>query len=58
MPSLAMRSGARRVMSFPRKRIAPEVARRWPVSRLKTVDLPAPLGPMMPRISPAASRSR
>ena len=56
MPSVAIRSGGRRVMSRPWKRICPLEGRRWPVSRLNTVDLPAPLGPMMPRISPGQAQ--
>src|SRR5712664_5011998 len=36
-------------MSSPWKTIRPAVGRSTPVRQLKNVDLPAPLGPMMPR---------
>jgi hypothetical protein len=39
-------------MSSPSKTIRPLVGRITPVSELKNVDLPAPFGPMIPRISP------
>src|SRR5262245_19652788 len=39
-------------MSDPSKMIWPPVGRRTPVRQLKNVLLPAPLGPMMARISP------
>ena len=37
------------------KRMLPELARYTPVIRLKTVVLPAPLGPMSPISSPSSS---
>src|SRR3954466_16414348 len=39
-------------MSWPSNRTLPEVAARSPVRQLKKVDLPAPLGPIKPRMSP------
>src|SRR5207247_11171763 len=39
-------------MSCPRNRIVPEVGLSRPVMQLTKVVLPAPLGPMTPRISP------
>src|SRR5208282_6555189 len=39
----------------PAKRISPESAESWPLMMLKQVDLPAPLGPMRARNSPAAT---
>src|SRR5215510_8771328 len=39
-------------MSSPSNTIRPLVGRITPVRELKNVDLPAPLGPMIPRISP------
>src|SRR5215470_223648 len=39
-------------MSWPSKTMRPPVGRSTPVRQLKKVDLPAPLGPMMARISP------
>src|SRR5664279_6152498 len=54
-PSSARASGARRVMSLPSNITCPEVETRSPVRQLKKVDLPAPLGPISPRISPCCS---
>src|SRR5262249_33164575 len=42
-------------MSWPWKRTWPEVVCRSPVRQLKKVDLPAPFGPIRPRISPWSS---
>src|SRR5262245_13381738 len=39
-------------MSASSKTMRPAVGRRTPVRQLKNVDFPAPLGPMMARISP------
>src|SRR6266404_381771 len=39
-------------MSWPRKRIVPDVGLSSPVMQLTNVVLPAPFGPMTPRISP------
>src|SRR4051794_1141873 len=52
-PSSARRSGEREVTSCPCNSTVPEVGERSPVRQLKKVDLPAPFGPMRPRISPA-----
>src|SRR3954464_2157501 len=41
-----MRCGAMPVMSQPASRTWPVSGRRWPVIRLKNVDLPAPFGPI------------
>src|SRR5215212_4108396 len=54
-PSLARASGGRRVTSAPAKDTAPEVTGKSPVRQLKKVDLPAPLGPIRPRISPSST---
>src|SRR6185295_17352963 len=37
----------------PRWKIRPESGFRWPVTRLKIDDLPAPLGPRIPTTSPS-----
>src|SRR5215472_4381257 len=42
-------------MSRPSNNTLPEVAVRSPVRQLKKVDLPEPLGPIRPRMSPCAS---
>src|SRR6201985_564774 len=42
-------------MSWPSKRTLPEVEVRSPVRQLKKVDLPAPFGPIRPRMSPCSS---
>src|SRR5713226_8599879 len=52
MPRREMRSGVRRVTSSPLKRTWPELARSSPESRLRKVDLPAPLGPITACTSP------
>ncbi len=44
----AMRAAGSPVISLPSRWIVPVVGLRKPVSRLKSVVLPAPLGPMMP----------
>ena len=41
-----------RVTSWPKMRICPLLALWMPHSMAKSVDLPAPLGPIMQRISP------
>src|SRR5215469_15725895 len=43
------------VMSRPKKAIEPPSARSSPMMRLKSVVLPAPLGPMMRRRSPGST---
>src|SRR6266850_3847990 len=47
--------GGSPAMSSPLKMIRPLVGRSTPVRQLKKVDFPAPLGPMIPRISPAGT---
>ena len=54
-PSRARASGGRRVTSVPLKVTVPEVTGRSPVRQLKKVDLPAPLGPIRPRMSPSST---
>ena len=51
----ARASGGRRVTSAPSKVTVPEVTGRSPVRQLKKVDLPAPLGPIRPRMSPSST---
>jgi hypothetical protein len=51
MPLRQRSCGGAAPMSSPKKRIEPESARRSPVTRLKSVVLPAPFGPMMPSSS-------
>src|SRR5689334_2710608 len=46
-----------RVQSTPAMRAEPLVGRSWPTRTLIAVVLPAPLGPMRPRMSPRPSRS-
>src|SRR6266508_6243008 len=55
MPRRMTACGRRPTMLRPSTSISPEVGRRNPVIRLNTVVLPAPLGPMSPRISPAST---
>src|SRR5262245_27103523 len=50
-----IRSGDSPVMSSPLNTIRPAVGRMTPVKQLKSVDLPAPLGPMIARISPGGT---
>src|SRR6266480_4326343 len=52
MPFCEMRLGDNPAMPSPLRRMRPEVGRMTPVRQLKNVLLPAPLGPMMARISP------
>ena len=56
-PSMALRSGPHEVTSTPRKWIFPLSRLMSPDSRSKIVVLPAPLGPMRPRISPGWSEN-
>src|ERR1700741_1449010 len=42
-------------MSWPSSSTLPEVDARSPVRQLKKVDLPAPFGPIRPRMSPCSS---
>src|SRR4051794_35376035 len=54
-PSRARSSGGFLVTSCPAKATVPEVTGRSPVRQLKKVDLPAPLGPIRPRMSPCST---
>src|ERR1700687_5319478 len=54
-PSWARTSGPRLVMSRPSNRTLPDVDIRSPVRQLNNVDLPAPFGPIRPRMSPCSS---
>src|SRR5467141_846675 len=54
-PRCARASGVRLVMSCPSSRTLPEVDKRSPVRQLNSVDLPAPFGPIRPRMSPCSS---
>src|SRR6185437_14990887 len=54
-PSSARASGVNAVMSRPSNSTLPEVLRRSPVRQLKKVDLPAPFGPIRPRMSPCSN---
>src|SRR5665213_1527123 len=54
-PSCARPSGVMPVISWPSNNTLPEVVSRSPVRQLKKVDLPAPFGPIRPRISPCSS---
>src|SRR5215472_3077035 len=47
--------GATPVTSRPPTNTLPAVGRRWPVIRLKSVDFPAPFGPITAAISPSAT---
>ena len=55
MPARQMRFGFSPVMSRPANRTLPPLGAASPFSRLNSVVLPAPLGPMMPRISPSST---
>src|SRR5271157_813937 len=55
MPFLAIWSGLKPVMLLPLNLMVPLLGRRNPVTRLKIVLLPAPLGPTSPTISPGWS---
>ena len=50
-----LRNAAQLVMSRPRNRTVPELGRNPPVRIRKKVDLPAPLGPIRQRSSPAST---
>src|SRR5215510_12322530 len=54
IPRAAMSSGLVPEISRPFHRIVPELGASKPASRLSSVVLPEPLGPRMPRISPAS----
>src|SRR3984893_14018688 len=53
-PISARASGARLVMSRPSNKTSPDADNRSPVRQLKKVDLPAPFGPIRPRMSPCS----
>src|SRR5215470_18187225 len=53
MPARACASGDARVRSLPSKIIRPPLGMVSPARQLKNVDLPAPLGPIRPIISPS-----
>src|SRR5919197_5928936 len=55
IPFCATRCKGRPVISSPAKMIRPEVGFSTLVMRLKSVDLPAPFGPMTARISPGST---
>src|SRR5690348_2845010 len=55
MPSRACVAAEALVTSTPSKRMRPSLGRRSPAMQLKKVDLPAPLGPMRPTISPLST---
>src|SRR5216683_208466 len=54
-PRRARASGGMLVMSWPSNNTLPDVDRMSPVRQLKKVDLPAPFGPIRPRMSPCSS---
>src|SRR5438270_2678324 len=54
-PSPARASGESAVISSPSNSTWPDVEVRSPVRQLKKVDLPAPFGPIRPRMSPCSS---
>src|SRR4030042_385948 len=55
MPRRVICSGGRAVIGAPSKKMSPWVGLRKPLKRLKTVVLPAPLGPMRPLSAPAGT---
>src|SRR5580658_8486991 len=55
MPARACVSGEARVKSLPSNMMRPPVGIVSPARQLKKVDLPAPLGPMRPMISPSST---
>src|ERR1700759_4457047 len=55
MPARACMSGVARVRLTPSKLTVPVVGVASPARQLKKVDLPAPLGPIRPMISPSAT---
>src|SRR5579871_861460 len=54
-PRWARSSGGLPVTSTPAKCTVPEVGGKSPVRQLNRVDLPAPLGPIRPRMSPSST---
>ncbi len=57
MPAFERPSASARVTSRPASRISPSRAGTSPASVFSSVDLPAPFGPMIETISPAATCS-
>src|SRR5262245_19144753 len=55
MPRRAIRCAGWPAISAPAKRMEPDVGTRTPLSTLTSVVLPAPLGPINPRISPGST---
>src|SRR5437667_120445 len=55
MPGCGTGSAGRPPISAPRKRTEPALGLSAPATRLNTVLLPEPLGPIRPRISPSAT---
>ena len=55
MPARAMACGGFPVISAPSRKVRPEPAEIAPAMRLNTVVLPAPFGPMMPRMLPSST---
>ena len=55
MPAEAIRSGDRPRTDAPASRTSPADAATSPVIACSVVDLPAPLGPMRPTISPSST---
>src|ERR1700683_3023747 len=55
IPARACASGDARVKSLPSNKIRPPVGSVSPARQLKKVDLPAPLGPIRPMISPSST---
>src|SRR5690349_10849244 len=55
MPRRQISWGGSPVTSRPSRTTAPLSGRRWPVTRLKNVVLPAPLGPMIAAIWPRST---
>src|SRR4029079_17911333 len=54
-PRVVMRSGRQPVMSWPSKRSRPAVGASTPVTRLNSVVLPAPLGPITAWMAPGST---
>ena len=57
MPSRVRRCGPQRVTSTPAKRTRPDVGRKVPEIRWKSVDFPAPFGPITAWREPASTAS-
>ena len=55
MPARRLRGGFELTMLLPLKRMSPAQTRTSPKMDFRTVDLPAPFGPINAKISPGAS---